>query len=188
MTSFVSPDELVGLGLASCGERALISRKSSVYQASRVTLGHDVRVDDFSILSGPVSIGNFVHVAAFCALYGGEAGIEVSDFCNLSSRVTIYAISDDYSGQSLTNPMIPAKYKHLEHGKVTVGKHVIMGSGTVVLPGVSVGEGCAIGALSLVSRDLPPWTVCAGIPARPIKARSKDLLRLEASFLRDVAR
>jgi galactoside O-acetyltransferase len=188
VSSFLSPGELAGLGLASCGERALVSRKASVYQPSRVTLGHDVRIDDFCVVSGPVSIGNFVHVAAFCALYGGETGIEVGDFCNLSSRVTIYAISDDYSGRSLTNPVIPAKYKRLEHGKVTLGKHVIVGSGSVLLPGVSIGEGCAIGALSLVKGDLPGWTICAGTPARPIKDRSRDLLRLEEAFRRDVAR
>jgi galactoside O-acetyltransferase len=179
---------LAGVGFRSCGERALISRKASVYQASRITLGHDVRVDDFCVLSGPISIGNFVHVAAFCALYGGEAGIEVSDFCNLSSRVTVYAISDDYSGASLTNPMIPATYKTLEHGRVTLGRHVIVGSGSVLLPGVAVGEGCAIGALSLVKDELPAWTICAGMPARPIKERRKDLLRLEQAFLRDLAR
>jgi galactoside O-acetyltransferase len=186
VNSFLSADELEGFGFRSCGEGALVSRKASVYQPSRVTLGHDVRIDDFCILSGPISIGNFVHVAAFCALYGGEAGIEVSDFCNLSSRVTIYAVSDDYSGESLTNPMIPATYKRLEHGRVTLGRHVIVGSGSVLLPGVAIGEGCAIGALSLVKGDLPGWTICAGMPARPIKERSRGLLRLEQTFLRDL--
>jgi galactoside O-acetyltransferase len=188
VSSFLDPDELMGLGLRSCGERALVSRKASVYGASQVTLGHDVRIDDFCVLSGPISIGHFVHIAAFCALYGGEAGIEVSDFCNLSSRVTIYAVSDDYSGETLTNPMIPAKYKNLEHGKVTLGRHVIVGSGSVLLPGVAIGEGCAIGALSLVKGDLPGWRICAGTPARPIKERRKGLLPLEQTFLRDRAR
>jgi acetyltransferase-like isoleucine patch superfamily enzyme len=185
--SFLDPDELAGLGLRSWGERVLVSRKASVYGASRIVLGHDVRIDDFCVLSGPITIGNFVHVAAFCALYGGEAGIEVSDFCNLSSRVTVYAISDDYAGESMTNPMIPDAYKKLEHGTVSLGRHVIIGSGSVLLPGVAVGEGCAIGALSLVKASLPAWSICAGVPARPIKERSKGLLRMERAFRQDIS-
>src|SRR5262249_44112039 len=149
----------------------------SIYDASRIVLGHDVRIDDFCVLSGPITIGNFVHIAAFCALYGGEAGIEGGDFGNLSSRVTIYAISDDYGGESMTNPLIPEAYKKLEHGRVSLGRHVIVGSGSVLLPGVTVGEGCAIGALSLAKGDLPAWSICAGVPAKPIKERSKGLLR-----------
>ncbi len=187
MNSFLDPGELAGLGFRNCGERALVSRKASVYRASQVALGHDVRIDDFCVLSGPITIGNFVHIAAFCALYGGEAGIEVSDFCNLSSRVTIYAISDDYWGESMTNPMIPEAYKNPEHGTVSLGRHVIVGSGSVLLPGVAVGEGCAIGALSLVKGNLPAWSICAGVPARPIKERSKGLLRLERAFLQDIS-
>ena len=187
MNSFLDRDELLQMGFRSLGERVLISRKASIYGASKISLGHDVRIDDFVVLSGNITVGNYIHIAAFCAFYGGEAGIEIGDFCNFSSRISMYAISDDYSGESMTNPMIPDKYKHLEHGKVVLKKHVIIGSGSVVLPGLTIGEGCSIGALSLVKRDLPEWTICAGTPAKPIRARSKNLLKYEQQFLEEMA-
>lgn len=183
MNSFYKPDELNELGFRSLGERVSISRKASIYGASKIALGHDVRIDDFCVLSGNINVGSYVHIAAFCAFYGGEAGIEIEDFCNFSSRISIYAISDDYSGESLTNPMVPERYKKLEHGKVHIGRHTIIGSGSVVLPGVTIGEGGSVGALSLVKKDLPAWMICAGIPARPIRPRSKKLLELERDFL-----
>jgi acetyltransferase-like isoleucine patch superfamily enzyme len=188
MNSFLDCEEILALGLRSVGERVSISRKASLYGCSHISLGNDVRIDDFCILSGNITVGNYIHIAAFCAFYGGEAGIEIGDFANFSSRISIYAISDDYSGESMTNPMIPDKYKKLEHGKVSIGKHVIIGSGSVILPGTSIGEGGSIGALSLVKQDLPEWSICAGIPAKVIRPRSKNALLLEQEFIAEKQR
>ena len=87
-----------------------------------------------SSLSGPIKIGSHVHIAAYTALYGG-GGITLCDFCNLSSRVSIYSVSDDYSGETMTNPTIPEEFKIVDRAPVVLGRHVIVGSGTVVLPG-----------------------------------------------------
>ena len=70
-----------------------------------------MRIDDFAIISGKVTLGNYIHIAQFCGLYGGSAGIEMEDYTGLSSKCSLYATSDDYSGMSMTNPMIPEKYK-----------------------------------------------------------------------------
>lgn len=185
MSSFLDRDELEQMGFLSVGERVMISRKASIYGAKNISIGHDVRIDDFCVLSGRISIGSYIHVAAFCAFYGGEAGIEVGDFANFSSRISIYAISDDYSGESMTNPMIPDQYKKLEHGKVSIGRHTIIGSGSVVLPGAELGEGCSVGALSMVKKSLPAWSICAGVPAKMIRERSRNALALEKKFLEE---
>lgn len=170
------------MGFKSLGDKVLISRKASIYGAAHISIGHNVRIDDFCILSGEIELHNYIHVAAFCAFYGGEAGIAIGDFANFSSRITVYAISDDYSGESMTNPMVPEKFKNLEHGRVKIGRHVIIGSGSVILPHVALGEGCSIGALSLVKDDLPEWSICAGIPARVIRQRKRDVMELEKKF------
>lgn len=185
MTSFYSRDELLSLGFASLGEEAYISRKASIYGAGNIRIGNHVRVDDFTVLSGNVIIGDYVHIAVSTSLFGGSAGIVVGDFANLSSRVAVYALSDDYSGEYMTNPMIPEKYKNTLESKVTIGKHAIIATGATVLPGVSIGVGSAVGAMSLVKEDVEPWTVAAGIPARYRKPRSKKLLELEKEFLLD---
>jgi len=181
--NFLEYDELKELGFNRIGEHVLISRKASIYGASNISIGDHVRIDDFCILSGKIEVGSFIHIAAFCAFYGGTAGITAGDFCNFSSRISIYAISDDYSGETMTNPMIPDQYKRLQNGKVQMGRHVIIGSGSVILPEVEIGEGCSVGALTLINHNLPAWSICAGIPAKVIKPRSKNLLILEKEFL-----
>ncbi len=182
MTSFYSRDELLGMGFASLGNEVYISRKASVYGAENISVGSHVRVDDFVVLSGNITIGDYVHIAVFTSLFGGDAGIVVDDFANLSSRVAIYARSDDYSGEFMTNPMVLEKYKNTLESKVTIGKHVIIATGSTVLPGVSLGTGSAVGAMSLVKKDVEPWTIVAGIPAKYRKPRSKKLLELEKQF------
>ncbi len=69
-----------------------------------MAINDNVRIDDFCILSGHIEIGSYIHIAAYSALYGGQAGIFMDDFLNISSRVFVYSVSDDYSGETMTNP------------------------------------------------------------------------------------
>lgn len=180
--SFYSNEELKQLGLKQYGNNVCISRKASFYGAERISFGDNVRVDDFCILSGRITIGNCVHIAAFSGLFGGDEGIIINDFANISSRVCVYALSDDFSGASMTNPMIPDFLKNVCQKKVVISRHVIIGTGSTVLPGVTVGEGAAIGAMSLVNSDIESWKICAGIPAKRIKDRGKAILQREKEY------
>lgn len=180
--SFYSTDELKELGLGSFGENVLISKKASLYSPGQMHFGSNVRIDDFCILSGKVTIGNYVHIAAGVYLYGHKAGITFDDYSTISSRGAVYAVSDDYSGEHMTNPTVPEEYLGLIHAPVYIGKHVIIGTGSTVLPGVSMGEGCSVGSMSLVNRDTEPWTIYAGIPAKKIRERSRNLLKLCTEF------
>ena len=183
MTSFYTEKELSSLGLKKYGRNVKISRHASIYGAQNISIGDNVRIDDFCILSGHIELGSYIHIAAYSALYGGEAGIFISDFANLSSRISVYSVSDDYSGTTLTSPMIPDKNKHVISKPVHIGRHVIIGSTSVVLPGVTIPEGCAFGCFSFVNADTEAWSIYAGIPVRKIRDRKKDLLTLEQEFL-----
>lgn len=101
--------------------------------------------------SGGIDIANYVHIAVYTSLIGAGR-ISLGNYCNLSSRVSIYSSSDDYSGMTMTNPMVPSQYTNVTHAPVMLGKHVIVGSGAVILPGVTLEDGVAIGALSLVRK------------------------------------
>lgn len=171
-----------GLGFRHIGNGVCISRKASIYGAQNISLGDHVRIDDFCILSGRIEIGSYVHVAAYTALYGGSDGIFIEDFANLSSRICVYSVSDDYSGQTMTNPMVPDEYKAVESAPVHIRRHVIVGSTSVILPGVDLKEGSAFGSFSFINHDPEPWSMNAGIPARKIKERSRNLLELEKQF------
>jgi galactoside O-acetyltransferase len=187
--SYLDSVQLQALGLAAFGENVRISTRASIYNPSAISLGDHVRIDDFCILSagrGGIDIGNRIHIAAYTSLIGAGR-ITMADFSNLSSRVSIYSSSDDFSGSTMTNPMVPDDYKRLLIGDVFIGRHVIIGCGSVVLPGVTLGEGVAIGALSLVKGDCAPFGVYAGAPARRRNERSRALLEVEARFLADQA-
>jgi galactoside O-acetyltransferase len=83
----------------------------------------------------------------------------------------------------MTNPTIPCEFLNVLQGRVTIHKYAIIGTSSVLLPGVEIGEGAAVGAMSLVSRSLPDWKICGGSPARPLKDRSRRLRDLERQFL-----
>lgn len=185
MNSFYTEEELKKIGFKSIGNNILISKKASIYGAKEMSLGNNIRIDDFCILSGKITFGNYIHVAAYSALYGGEVGIILNDFANVSSRVVIYAISDDYSGEFMTNPMIPDEYKNVISKSVIVGRHCIIGSNSTLLPGVILNEGVAIGAHSLVNKECIEWKIYGGVPAKILKDRKKDLLVLEKKFIKN---
>lgn len=187
MTSFYTEEELQELGLKHCGKNVMLSRKASIYGADKISIGDNARIDDFCILSGNISIGNNVHISAFCGFFGGSAGIVLKDFSGVSSRGVIYAETDDYSGAAMTNPTLPDAYRLVSGGTVTLEKHVLLGSGCTVLPGVTIGEGTSVGSMSLVTKSLEPWGIYVGIPCRRIKDRSKNLLELEKKYLESCA-
>ena len=183
--SFLKKAELIDLGFKSMGVNILISCKASIYGASNISLGDNIRIDDFCILSagsGGIQIGSHVHIACYSSLIGKEL-IRLGDFANLSSRVSVYSSSDDYSGNHLTNPTVLDEFKNVDHRAVSIGRHVILGSGSVVLPGVNIGDCCAVGALSLVKASCEPFGTYAGIPALRKGERSREILVAEERFL-----
>lgn len=182
MDSFYSEEELKYLGFKSFGKNVLVSKKASVYNAERIEIGSNVRLDDFCILSGKIIMGNNIHISAYTGLFGGDKGIYIGNYATVSSRNVIYAVNDDYSGETMTNPMVDSEYRNVYAEKVTIGDHVIIGSGCIVFPGVVLGEGAAVGSMSLVNKDLEPWSMNKGIPCKRYKDRSKKLLELQAKY------
>ena len=173
------------MGFASVGADVQISDRASFYGTARITLGNNVRIDDFCVLAagvGGISIGQHVHIAVHSSLIG-TGKITLSDFSGLSSRVAIYSSSDDYTGATMTNPTVPSEFTGVTHGDVFLGRHVVVGSGSVILPGITLEEGVAVGALSLVTKRCAAFGIYAGNPAKRIKKRKRDLLELERRFL-----
>lgn len=182
MSSFYSREELIKMGFASLGTNVFISKKASIYAASNISIGSNIRIDDFCILSGTINLGNNIHISPYLGIYAGKAGVDIGDFVSLSSRTAIYAINDDYSGNGLVNPTIPDKYRNVSENKVILKKHCLIGTGTTILPGVILEEGVAVGSMSLVKHSLEGWDIYAGTPVKKLKNRSKSLLELEEEY------
>jgi galactoside O-acetyltransferase len=135
------------------------------------------------VISGKVEIGKYVHITPMCLIAGGEPGVYLSDFCTLAYGVKIFAQSDDYSGETMVNSLIDSRFKSETFGKVFLLKHVVIGTNSVVLPGVTIAEGCSAGAMSLFNKSTYGWGIYVGSPAKRIKERKKTLLELEKKFL-----
>lgn len=184
--AYLSQEALLEMGFKSLGENVMISDKASIYDADRISIGSNSRIDDFCTVSGKVDIGMYVHLASYSMLAGGQKGIAMGDFSGLAYYVQIFSQSDDYLGETMTNPTVPKAYKKEIIKRVTIGRHVIIGAGSIVMPGVDLAEGCSVGAMTLVNKSTDPWGVYIGNPARRVRERKKDLLELEKKFLAEL--
>ena len=185
---YYSEHDLKDAGFKAIGHNVKIAKNCTIIGIENIEIGNHVRIDGFcSIIAagnGWLKIGSFIHIGGYSLLSAGD-GIRFDDFSGISQGVRIYSRTDDYSGRHLTNPTVPEKYTHVTRGAVTLGRHVIIGSGSVVLPKVAIGEGSSIGALSLVNKSLDSWGGYFGCPAKRLKSRLKNLLELEAALLQD---
>lgn len=180
----LTQEKIKKIGFKSLGENVFISDKAQFYSAKNISIGDNVRIDDFCILSSgkEITIGNYVHIACYSSIIG-KGAVTISDFAGLSSRVSIYSSSDDYSGEFLTNPTIPRRFSNVNNDDVFLGKHVIIGCGSVILPGTRIANGVAIGALSLVNKNCEEFYIYAGNPVKKIKPRKRNLINLEKELL-----
>lgn len=181
--SFYTEDELLALNFKKIGKNVKISTRAALYRPHEMEIGDNSRIDDFCLLSGKIYIGQNVHLAAFCNVSAGDCFVKFNDFSGLAYGCHVFTGSDDYSGKTLTNPTVPLKYKGLSEANVILGKHVIVGTNSIIFPGTHVADGCSIGAMSIVTKSTEPWSIYIGIPAKRIKARKKDLLLLEKQYL-----
>lgn len=177
MDSFYNEFELKKLGFKQVGSGVKISRKVSFYNISDISIGDNVRIDDFCIMSGTIELHSNIHISAYTALYG-NSGIILEDYCGLSPRTTIFSEIDDFSGNYLVGPIHNIEFRNLTKGTVVIKKFSQVGATTVILPNVIIGEGVAVGAMSLVTKSLDAWGIYAGIPAKRIKERTRNLLKL----------
>ena len=86
----------------------------------------------------------------------------------------------------MTNPTVPTEYTKVRSSPVLLGRHVVVGAGTIILPGSKVLEGASVGALSLVYGKCNAWGVYAGVPAKLIRPRLKGVLGLEEEYLKTI--
>lgn len=146
--------------------------------------GQNVIVDDFVFMYAADEhvIGSFVHIASFCSITGGGK-FYMDDFAGLSAGCRIVTGSEDFLGGGLTNPTIPDEFRAVKRGIVRIGRHAIIGTNAVILPNVTIGEGCAVGAGSIVTKDLEPWGVYIG--NKRVKERQREtILNYEQQLLR----
>lgn len=181
---YYTKQELIDMGVGYVGENVKISRKVILHGIEHMKFDDNSRVDDLCILSGKIELGKNVHIAVMCHIDGSREGVYIEDFVGVSYNTIIFAASDDYSGRFMSNPTIPVEYKNVKHNKVIIKKHSLIGASSVIFPGVIIGEGNSIGAMSLVNKSTEPWGIYVGSPIKYIKKREKDLLLFEEDYIK----
>jgi acetyltransferase-like isoleucine patch superfamily enzyme len=183
LVAYLLHEELLEMGFKSLGKNVKVSDKASIYDAQQVEIGDNSRIDDFSVISGKVKIGRNVHITPLCLVAGGLPGLVIDDFVALAYGVKVFTQSDDYSGKTMTNSTVPKEFKKEDKKTVVIGRHSIIGAGSIIMPGVTLNEGTSVGAMSLVRKSTEAWSIYLGNPAKKIKDRKKDLLELEKKYL-----
>ncbi|HOD61959.1 MAG TPA: acyltransferase [Bacilli bacterium] len=174
----------------SLGENATIYSLAKILYPENISIGAESVVDDFVFMYGAgkgIQIGKFCHITARCIIESGGL-LEIGDFSTIAYSGIVMASSDDYKGNCLTGlGKFGEKYRTLYNLDTKIGRHVLVGAGSIILPGVTIGDGCSVGAGSLVTKDLPPWSLCYGSPCRVIEQKkSKEIrLQMEKEFLQE---
>ena len=176
MQSFYSESELKEIGFRFIGKQVKLSRKASIYSPQTITIGDNVRIDDFCILSGNITIGSNIHISAYVALYG-SMGIVMEDYSGISPMSVVYSAMDDFSGNYLIGPIHPAETTNVNGGAVRICRFVQVGSNTIIFPNITINEGAVVGACSLVNKDIEEWSINYGVPATKHKTRNRMMLR-----------
>lgn len=128
-----------------------------------IDFGKYVIIDDFVLIYAKekIMIGDYVHIASFSSISGGGELI-MEDFSGLASGCRIITGSDDFKDWGFGNPSIASEYRNVTIGKIKIEKFAIIGSNSVILPNLIIGEGVAVTAGSIVSKSLEPWGIYVG--------------------------
>jgi len=128
-----------------------------------IEFGKNIIIDDFVLIYAKekIRIGNYVHIASFTSISGGGELI-MEDFSGLSSGCRVITGSDDFKGEGFGNPTIVSEFRNVQTGKIHIERFAIVGTNSVILPNVTIGEGATVGAGSVVTKDLEPWGIYVG--------------------------
>jgi len=141
---------------------------SHVGQLRRARIGPGAKIaPNVSLRSGErIEIGARAHVGAYCSLWAGdESRIVLGEDALLGPEVYITASNYEIA------PDRPVMTQPHREADVIIGRDVWLGARVVVLAGVTIGDGCVVGAGSVVTRSLPPYSIAVGAPARIVGRR-----------------
>ena len=171
------------------GKNATIYPLTRIISSENLSLGDETIIADFCFIYAVgkgIEIGNFCHITEHGIIQAGGL-VKLGDFSSIGPRTTILASSDNYEGEGFHGLKIFGyKYRKVSYQDVIFGRHVQVGMGSIIMPGVTLGDGCQIGAGSLVTKSMPPWTLCYGSPCKPIREYSNaKILTMEQEFLKE---
>ncbi len=155
-----------------------IGNRCSIERGGAITTlyGGKIKIGDCCSISrgaqllthgGNISIGNNCTINPMTVIYG-QGGVFIGDNVRIAAQCAIIP-----SNHIFTDATIPIYLQGLSKKGIVIKDDVWLGAGVKVLDGVTIGEGCVIGANSVVTKSLPPYGVYVGVPAKLLKIRNK---------------
>lgn len=158
------------------GNNTLLGKNIKISGENNIKISSFSWVDDYVSLTadfGAIVIGKRVHIAPFSILSGGGK-IIIEDFVGISSNVHIYSHSEiPKRGKRMSGPMVNESQKGFKSAPIYLKNNCFISSGAIILPGVTIGEGAIVSANSVVTKDVEPWSIVLGNPAKKIGKRPR---------------
>jgi galactoside O-acetyltransferase len=159
---------------AQRGREVSIFEPVAILKPEAIWLQNHIWISEFSFLNGGrgLYVGNYIHIANHASIIGGGHCV-LEDFVGVSAGCRIVTGSASLSG-GLHNPNVPAEFGASERSKVWIERHALLFTNVIVHPGVTIGEGAVVASGGVVTKDLEPWGVYVGAPARRTKERPRE--------------
>jgi acetyltransferase-like isoleucine patch superfamily enzyme len=160
--------------LGALGKGSLIDLGVEITNPKNVYIGCLNLIDKYVSIhagDGEVRIGHRCHFAPYASVLG-HGGVEIGNCVAIASGARIFSISDwPGDGKRCAGPMVPDEQRNLNRGKIIVGDDAFIGLNVVIMPGVTIGKGAVVGSNSVVTKDIDPWKIAVGLPAKPVADR-----------------
>jgi acetyltransferase-like isoleucine patch superfamily enzyme len=154
---------------AAIGENVVIERGVLIFKPERIRLGSNVYIGHYAILRGydhgEMAIGDDTWIGQLCYM-NSAGGIRIGSRVGIGPGVKIMSSRHGEEGRH-----VPVLLCDLEFAAVTIEDDSDIGMGAIILPGRTVGRGSIVGAGSVVTHDVDPYSIVAGVPARRIGER-----------------
>lgn len=162
--------------LKAYGEDVYISKFAEIRRPQFAELGKHIAIDSGFYCTTQLQMGDYIHVSPQVTVIGGAQGLlKLGHFNTIGAGARLICGSDSFMGHGLMGYGIPEAFMdEITIAPIEFKNFASIATQVVVLPGVTLAEGSVVGACSFVTKDTEPWTIYAGIPARPIKLRPKD--------------
>lgn len=147
-------------------QRSKLSKRARTFWAKRIVrhCGKNVNIERRAFFSPELSIGDNSGVGIRCEVYGP---VTIGNDVMMGPDVVVYTSGHRFDRVDIT--MIEQGYS--EPRPVNIGNDVWIGRRAIIMPGVTIGDGCVIGAGAVVTKDIPPYSLAGGVPAKVIKSR-----------------
>jgi len=158
---------LVQLETINIGENSFIAPEAELFAepGRDISIGNKCMIAADVFMHGPISLGNEVAINHGCSLDGGRAGITIGSQTRIANNVTIYAFNHGMS------PNAPIYEQPVTSKGIVIGQDVWIGAQAGIVDGVCIGDHAIIGMGCIVTKDIPPYSIVAGNPAKVIGDR-----------------